>query len=121
MFVFLPVSLCLIRLNQIQCALLQYTGEAMRGQGWDIWSGAEIERQGVTQQRQKTLKQMRLQRALSMSELARAAGVSASTIMDIEAGAQPRMRTIRKLAAALGCEPQDIAWPGDPFGELDLG
>jgi hypothetical protein len=22
-------------------------------------------------------------------------------------------------AAALGCQPRDIAWPGDPFGELD--
>lgn len=100
--------------------MLQYIVGAMKGQDGEIRPDTEIERQGVTQQPRKTLQQMRLQRALSMSELARAAGVSASTIMDIEAGAQPRMRTIRKLAAALGCEPQDIAWPGDPFEPLDM-
>jgi DNA-binding Xre family transcriptional regulator len=76
----------------------------------------------VTQQGPRmTLRQMRLKRAMSATELGRAAGVYTSTITDIEAGAQPRMATIRKLAAALGCEPQDIAWPGDPFGPLDLG
>jgi transcriptional regulator with XRE-family HTH domain len=66
-----------------------------------------------------TLQQVRLKRTLSMSELARQTGVAPSTIMDIEAGAQPQMRTIRKIAAALGCEPQDIAWPGDPFAGLE--
>jgi len=67
-----------------------------------------------------TLREKRLERAMSMNELADAAGVSASTVMDIErTGASPRMATIRKLANALDCAPQDIAWPGDPFGELE--
>jgi transcriptional regulator with XRE-family HTH domain len=65
-----------------------------------------------------TLREKRLEAALSMNELATAAKVSASTVMDIERGASPRMATIRKLAKALGCAPQDIAWPGDPFSEL---
>ena len=65
-----------------------------------------------------TLREKRLEAALSMNELAAAAKVSASTVMDIERGAHPRMATIRKLAQALGCSPQDIAWPGDPFGDL---
>jgi transcriptional regulator with XRE-family HTH domain len=67
-----------------------------------------------------TLREKRLEAALSMNELAVAANVSASTVMDIERGASPRMATIRKLAKALDCTPQDIAWPGDPFGELHL-
>lgn len=66
-----------------------------------------------------TLKQMRLRRAMSATELAREATISTSTITAIEdKDAQPRMSTMRKLAAALGCEPQDILWPGDPFGLL---
>jgi DNA-binding XRE family transcriptional regulator len=67
-----------------------------------------------------TLTEVRLRAALSMNELARDAGVSASTVLDIERGATPRMATIRKLAKALGIAPQDIAWPGDPFSALDL-
>jgi DNA-binding Xre family transcriptional regulator len=66
-----------------------------------------------------TLTQMRLRRAMSATELAVQAKVSTSTITAIERGAEPRMSTIRKLAAALGCEPQDIAWPGNPFGLLE--
>jgi len=56
---------------------------------------------------------------MSATELAARAKVATSTIMAIERGAAPHMGTIRKLAAALGCEPQDIAWTGDPFGALD--
>jgi transcriptional regulator with XRE-family HTH domain len=58
---------------------------------------------------------------MSATELATRAKVATSTITAIERGAMPHMATIRKLAAALGCEPQDIAWPGDPFGELEQG
>jgi transcriptional regulator with XRE-family HTH domain len=65
-----------------------------------------------------TLREKRLAVAMSMNELATAAKLSASTVMDIERGASPRMATIRKLAKALDCAPQDIEWPGDPFGEL---
>jgi transcriptional regulator with XRE-family HTH domain len=66
-----------------------------------------------------TLTEARLRAVMSMNELADAAKVSASTVMDIERGARPRMATIRKLAAALGMAPQDIAWPGDPFSSLE--
>lgn len=68
-----------------------------------------------------TLTQMRLQRAMSATELAALAHVSTSTITAIERGAEPRMSTIRKLAKALDCQPQDIAWPGNPFGVLEGG
>jgi transcriptional regulator with XRE-family HTH domain len=66
-----------------------------------------------------SLTTMRLRAAMSMNELARKAGVSPNTVMDIEKGATPRMSTMRKLAAALGVTPQDIGWPGDPFSKLD--
>jgi transcriptional regulator with XRE-family HTH domain len=56
---------------------------------------------------------------MSMKELAAAAKVSASTVMDIERGASPRMATIRKLAQALGYAPQDITPLSDPFRPLD--
>jgi transcriptional regulator with XRE-family HTH domain len=56
-----------------------------------------------------------------MNELAKKAHVAASTIMDIERGATPQMRTIRKLAEALEMTPTDIAWPGDPLGALEEG
>ena len=68
-----------------------------------------------------SLTTLRLRAALSMNELAKRAGVSASTVLDIERGAHARMATMRKLAAALGVAPQDIGWPGDPFSKLDIG
>ncbi len=66
-----------------------------------------------------SLTTLRLRAAMSMNELARRAGVSPNTVMDIERGARPHMATMRKLATALGVAPQDIAWPGDPFSKLD--
>jgi transcriptional regulator with XRE-family HTH domain len=66
-----------------------------------------------------SLTTVRLRAAMSMNELARTAGVSPNTVMDVERGARPRMSTMRKLAVALGVAPQDIAWPGDPFSKLD--
>jgi transcriptional regulator with XRE-family HTH domain len=74
---------------------------------------------GVIVAGKPTLTDARKRAVLSMNELAKKANVSASTIMDIERGARPQMRTIRKLAEALGVEPTDIAWPGDPLGALD--
>lgn len=72
--------------------------------------------------RKPTLREMRLRHALSATELAKRAGVATSTITDIEdKDAKPRMSTIRSLAAALDCQPQDIAWPGNPFGLLEGG
>jgi transcriptional regulator with XRE-family HTH domain len=66
-----------------------------------------------------TLRQARVSKLLSANELGKAAGVAASTVLDIEAGAKPRLSTIRKLAEALNVAPSDIDWPGDPLGEAD--
>jgi transcriptional regulator with XRE-family HTH domain len=63
-----------------------------------------------------TLAAMRMRRQLSVSELARRAGVAASTIRRIEHGVPPHMETIEKLAQALDCAPETLDWPGDPFG-----
>ena len=55
------------------------------------------------------LRAMRQRRAYSQAELAELAGVRQVTVARIELGrAQPRPRTIRKLAKALGVEPWDL-------------
>jgi transcriptional regulator with XRE-family HTH domain len=60
------------------------------------------------------LRETRKRHVMSLKELAAAAGISAAALSDIERGkAIPRMTTIRKLAEALGVEPQAILWPGD--------
>jgi transcriptional regulator with XRE-family HTH domain len=54
-------------------------------------------------------RQLRRQRVLTMEELAEKAGVGRNTVWRLEhdvMGAQPR--TIRKLARALGVEPEDL-------------
>jgi transcriptional regulator with XRE-family HTH domain len=50
----------------------------------------------------------RRDRALSLRELAARAGVSQNTIFRLEHGAIAHPSTVRKLAAALGCEPADL-------------
>lgn len=83
-------------------------------------AGYRGKRVGSVGQRKPSLREMRLRRALSATELAKRAKVATSTVTDIEDNnAKPRMATIRALSAALDCEPQDIAWPGNPFGLLD--
>jgi transcriptional regulator with XRE-family HTH domain len=55
------------------------------------------------------LKELRRRRVLTMEELAEKAGVGRNTIWRLEhgvMGAQPR--TIRKLARALGVEPEEL-------------
>ena len=56
------------------------------------------------------LRQLREERALSLRELEQLAGVSYNTIWRIEDGRrkQAHPRTIRKLSAALGVEPQEL-------------
>lgn len=66
-----------------------------------------------------TLRQARVGKLLSANELGKLAGVAASTVLDIEAGAKPRLSTIRKLAKALEMAPTDINWPGDPLADLE--
>lgn len=61
------------------------------------------------------LKELRRRKVLTMEELAERAGVGRNTIWRLEhgvMGAQPR--TVRKLAKALGVEPEElIAEPGN--------
>ena len=55
------------------------------------------------------LKELRRRRVLTMEELAEKAGVGRNTVWRLEhgvMGAQPR--TVRKLARALGVEPEEL-------------
>lgn len=57
----------------------------------------------------KTLRGWRAERLLGVKALARAAGVSNKTIVQLEAGRQvPAFRTIRRLCDALGVAPRDV-------------
>lgn len=55
------------------------------------------------------LRRARLEASMSQRDLARAAGVSPTTVTLAEAGRQSTPRTIRRLAAALGIPPSSIA------------
>jgi transcriptional regulator with XRE-family HTH domain len=56
------------------------------------------------------LRELRQTRVLSQRELAQRAKVSQKTIVDIETGkVHPHPATLRKLAAALGVEAEDLA------------
>ena len=56
-----------------------------------------------------TLREARLQALLSMRQLARKAGLSATTIYLLESGQRtPQLLTIYKLSRALGVEPTEI-------------
>lgn len=58
-----------------------------------------------------TLKELREKQFLSPGELAKKAQIPANTVYNIEKGAhKPIMRTIRKLAAALGVDPNEITF-----------
>jgi transcriptional regulator with XRE-family HTH domain len=55
------------------------------------------------------LKGFRRRRALSQQDLERMTGVAQSTISRLEANQRPaRPSTLRKLAGALGVEPQEL-------------
>ena len=57
-----------------------------------------------------TLRELRIGKLLSIRSLAKAAGVSTQTIVSIEMGRKaPQFGTMRKIAGALGVEPQEIA------------
>ena len=56
-----------------------------------------------------TLREIRLSQALSQRDLAQKAGVAPKTIVDLELGRQePQLRTIRRLAEALGVNVMDV-------------
>ena len=64
------------------------------------------------------LKALRLRKFLTQKELAAQVGVSYQTVQTWEAGtAQPRLRNIPKLAAALGVEPERLAEMLAPAGK----
>ncbi len=55
------------------------------------------------------LRQLRVERALSLRALAQRSGVAFDTINKLELGHRPaRLATIRKLADALGVEPKEL-------------
>lgn len=57
----------------------------------------------MTHETAQRLRSIRMNRALSVAELAAASGVSDDTIRRVEAGShRPQMRTARELAKALG-------------------
>lgn len=58
------------------------------------------------------LRDLRLRKALNQQELAERAGITRATLSRLEAGLQePYPRTTRKLAAALGVDPEDLMEP----------
>jgi transcriptional regulator with XRE-family HTH domain len=55
------------------------------------------------------LRQLRVERALSLRALAQRSGVAFDTINKLELGHRPaRLTTIRKLGEALGVEPKEL-------------
>jgi transcriptional regulator with XRE-family HTH domain len=55
------------------------------------------------------LRQLRVEKALSLRALAQRSGVAFDTINKLELGHRPaRLVTIRKLAEALGVEPKEL-------------
>lgn len=57
----------------------------------------------------KALKELRKDKGMSQMELAQAAGITRETVGRIEQGVSyPRTDTVRKLCAALGCDPNGL-------------
>jgi len=65
-----------------------------------------------------TLEQARKRKALTQRDVAVLAGVSKTTILNIEKGQTPLLSIRRKIAQALGVPPDEIAWP-DPVAAND--
>lgn len=55
------------------------------------------------------LRSVRLRKALTQRQLAERAGINRTTVIRLEGGAEePFPTTVRKLADALGVEPEDL-------------
>ena len=66
----------------------------------------------------KSLRECRLDRLLSIRELAKRSGVTAKTIVDLEYGRRrPHYETMRQLCSALGVEAGDVAEFAAALGE----
>jgi transcriptional regulator with XRE-family HTH domain len=64
----------------------------------------------------RKLRELRVERALSLRALGERSGVAYDTINKLELGQRPaRLSTIRKLAEALGVEPRELM-KGDDDG-----
>ena len=62
-----------------------------------------------------TLRDARLRALLSMRQLARKAGLSATTVYLLENGKRaPQLLTVHKLSRALGVDPREVA----EFGQV---
>ncbi len=68
-----------------------------------------------------TLKRARTERLMTVRALATAAGVSTHTVHEVETGKRPpRFGTIKRLSAALGVDPAEVAeFRAVLFGEED--
>lgn len=70
----------------------------------------------------RPLRELRAERMLTIRDLARLAGVAATTIYEVEEGTRPPgLRVIRRIAGALEVEPDDVAEfrPRPPRAEAD--
>ncbi len=68
----------------------------------------------VTRSFPSTLRRLREERFLTQRELALKAGLHALTVTRLEAGrSAPYANTVRRLAVALGVEPQQLAGPDE--------
>ena len=57
----------------------------------------------------KTLREWRQERMMSTRDLAKAAGISDKTLIQVERGRQrPQWRTMRSLCETLGVQPRDV-------------
>jgi len=65
---------------------------------------------GIAQNWASRLRQLRQQRLLSQRDLAELAGLTQTTIANIELGKRrPHPRTLRKISEALGIPPSELA------------
>jgi transcriptional regulator with XRE-family HTH domain len=70
--------------------------------------------------RMRTLREWRIERLMSVSALAEAAGVTRKTLIDLEHGRRrPHYETIAKLSRALDVEPRQIAEFDAALGDLE--